>query len=160
MLSRHLRRAIEEQDAGTWAYRLYKRFSSKQFLSIYILLAILTGLSAAVLHGYPYFYSGINVIIMSLCLFLLFVKMKPFYNRFINWMGASVLAAYVTHENFYARPVRHTYITELYNSLAFGYFFLALLGTTLAVLLGSILLDQPRKWVWEFITKSFTSKAR
>ena len=160
LLARHLRRAIDEHDTETWAYRLYKRFSGLQLLGIYILLAIPTALGYAVILGHAYYCSSINMVVMSLCLFLLFVKMKPFYSRFVNWMGASALTAYISHEHLCARPIRHTYITELFNSLPFGYFWLALLGTALAVLLGSILLDQPRKWLWELITKPFSSKAR
>ena len=102
-----------------------------------------------------YSYVSPLVIVAVLYLLLAFSKWKLGHHVWINWLGASSFAVYLLHTNMYLlKPyflptVRHLFIRfEGISSLLVVFAFL------LAVFAVSVLLDQPRKYLW----KTYVSK--
>lgn len=102
-----------------------------------------------------YSYVSPLVIVAVLYLLLAFSKWRIGHHSWINWLGASSFAVYLLHTNMYLlKPyflptVRHLFIRfEGISSLLVVFAFL------LAVFAVSVLLDQPRKYLW----KTYVSK--
>lgn len=56
------------------------------------------------------FEYSIFILIISISLFLIFLKQKPFYNRYINYIAGSVLGVYLIHDNLFVRQYLWKYI--------------------------------------------------
>lgn len=102
-----------------------------------------------------YSYVSPLVIVAVLYLLLAFSKWRIGHHAWINWLGASSFAVYLLHTNMYLfKPyflptVRHLFIRfEGISSLLVVFAFL------LTVFAVSVLLDQPRKYLW----KTYVSK--
>lgn len=97
-------------------------------------------------------YTNPMNILFALSVLLLVVRIKPVSNKIINAIAASTFAVYLCH-------MCNTWTCEAYKEVAmkiyisytsFGYL-IAITLFMLSVFVASILLDQPRKWVWKMI---------
>lgn len=93
------------------------------------------------------------VIVLSLYMVIMFSKFH-LQSKIINWFAASCFAVYLFHTHItlfydYFKPT----IVRLYASYD-GIFCLLAIGAFLVgVFLFAILLDQPRKWIWNIISR-------
>ena len=82
-------------------------------------------------------FSFLNLL-LSITLFIAFIVMKPFYNKFINILGKCTFGVYLIHSSF----VVEEYI---FNNLAWSYVLpwypLILFGVSITILLGCSLVD-------------------
>ena len=103
-------------------------------------------------------YSSPLNIIGAVCLFITFSRLK-IQSHLINWVASSVLAVYLIHCN---EHLIHHFIAfvrrlSLYPT---GTFLVYLLGFLIVVFIGSILIDQVRKILWEAIFFPLLDKIR
>ncbi len=103
----------------------------------------------------PYVYVSPIVIIGALGLLLFFSRIKIGTNKYINFIAKSAFAAYLLHQNPnlflpYFKPL----IQYIFNSSS-GFECLAIIASTLVgIFFISILIDQPRKWLWTKISNN------
>ena len=96
------------------------------------------------------------VIVLSIYMVIAFSKLK-IQSRFVNWVAASCFAVYLFHTHItifydYFKPT----IARLYSNFD-GLFCLAAIGLFLLVVFTlSVLLDQPRKWLWNGLIRAFS----
>lgn len=109
----------------------------------------------------PYVYVSPLVIGGAIGLLLFFADINIRHNKYINFVAKSAFAVYLLHQNPnlfipYFMPL----IQEKYASLngieCIGVIFITLAG----IFLISIVLDQPRKWLWSAISNRLFTKAR
>lgn len=102
-------------------------------------------------------YSYVNpiVILMSVYLLLFFSKI-PFYNKIVNWLGASSFAVFLLHTN---PNVCKTYFCEhiiLFNKQYDGAIFLLVVSAYLiSIFLFAVLIDQIRLFIWKKFSDKF-----
>ena len=105
------------------------------------------------------FQNSSPLIIVSTVYFFLFFTKLSFSCRFVNWVSASCFAAYLVHCSpfvffpYYVDSIKTWYDTE--TSITF---FLYTLGFIFSFFVVSILLDQVRIIVWNFICNSNCKK--
>lgn len=104
---------------------------------------------------YPFltYINPANIIIaMSMVIGFSLIKIKP--NRLINYIASSAFAVYLIHQSpQIAIPYFKPFFLSLYKQFS-GIECLLLFALSLtAIYLISILLDQPRKWSWNFCLK-------
>ncbi len=94
------------------------------------------------------------VILGATGLLLMFSSMKVPHSRFINWIAASSFAVFLVHCNpNIGTPYFKPLIQQLYSQFD-GPLCILVIGIVLVLIfLGSVLLDQPRKWMWKYIVK-------
>lgn len=104
------------------------------------------------------FLSYINPLIVytSLATVLLFSRINLGTIKWINWVSASVFAIYIIHQSpFIAKQYFKPIICSIYNNISgvqcIGVIFLFLV----VVFIASILIDQPRKFLWHKIALHF-----
>ncbi len=104
------------------------------------------------------FLSYINplVVYASLAMVLLFSKFNLGSIRWINWLSASVFAVYIIHQSpFIAKQYFKPVVCSIYNNNSgvqcIGVIFLFLV----IVFIASVLIDQPRKFLWRKIALHF-----
>ncbi|MDE6091296.1 MAG: hypothetical protein K2G41_11450, partial [Duncaniella sp.] len=103
-----------------------------------------------------FIFSYINpvVIIGSVGLLLFFSRLRIKTNRIINWIAASAFAVFLTHGNpNIGTPYFKPFIRQLYNNFNGIECIVMILIGLAAIFVFSILLDQPRKWLWNFISR-------
>lgn len=89
------------------------------------------------------------IIISAIACVLLFSMLKVPYNRIINTIAASSFAVYLFHqEPYYIDSVFRDTVRYLYTNFSGLPCLFIILGLLTAVFLISIVLDQPRKWLW------------
>ncbi len=99
-----------------------------------------------------YSYANPLIILSSVSFLLCFSKMKIKYNPFVNWIAKSSFAVFLiqTHPN-----IKETYFKELiryiYENMSGLSCLCAIFLTLICIFMGSIILDQPRKWIWNMI---------
>lgn len=105
---------------------------------------------------YANIFNYINplVILGSAGLLMIFTIIKIKYNRFINWVAASSFAVFLVHCNPnlgtpYFKPLMQTLFSNFSSLTCLSIMF----GVLVAIFLISILLDQPRKWLWKILSK-------
>lgn len=93
------------------------------------------------------------VIILALYMVIAFSKLK-IQSKFVNWVAASCFAVYLFHTHItifydYFKPT----VVRLYSEYD-GLLCLAVIGLFLFIVFSvSIVLDQPRKWLWNSLTR-------
>lgn len=131
---------------------------SSTFLIIFFLIALLQVVLAEgvtylglPIAGRLFTYTNPLVIVQSLSLLLLFNKFH-FQSSLINWIAASCVAVYLLHANeLVLRTYYGPFIRGLNDSYSTLPFILLAFLFMVAVFIVSILLDQPRKWIWNKI---------
>lgn len=98
------------------------------------------------------------VIIGSLGMLLHFVNLKVRYNKTINWIAKSSFAVFLLHTNpNIGVPVFVRYIKEIYTSISGIECMAVILAILIMIYIVAIILDQPRKWLWnKYIAKYFS----
>lgn len=99
-----------------------------------------------------YYYCSPLLIVQSLCLLILFSRMK-FQSRFINWVASSCFAVYLIHMHPMVRDYFFEEVGKIWHMPNIGSiigYFIALIITIFAV---SILVDKLRITVWNIISK-------
>lgn len=108
--------------------------------------------------GMLYFYSCPLVIIAAMHFVLFFTKLKPFRSKFINWIGISAFAIYLTHSSsfigyFYDKSILYWFKTE--PRLTFIAYTTILI---IVVFIASILIDKVRILAWKGLVKLVDNK--
>lgn len=142
----------------------FRHLKSQHFFGIFFGIAILQCLVAFAvtnmgfsIAGRLFTYTNPLVIIQAAALVWGFGRIKPFYNKTINWIASSCLAVYLLHANelllrtYYAKT-----ITNFYNK---NTIVVAIIYTATFILLVfsvSILIDKIRKRLWDATTRTFS----
>ncbi len=104
-------------------------------------------------------YDNPLVILGALGLLLYFKNLEIGYSKVINWLGASSFAVYLFHGNpFIMRKVFIPSMQFFYENYS-GLSCLVVMGAALAgIFLLAVLLDQPRKWLWKYLSPKINIK--
>ena len=128
------------------------------YLTGYLLMTLLPA-SATFLgikylgHAFSFVaYSSPIVIIASVFLFLCFSRIKiNKCNKIINWGASSMFAVIMIHVHPVIVPYFRSFMNRVYtNSTILQYTWVALL-VTFAILVVCVLMDQPRKLIWNIL---------
>ena len=134
------------------------------FISIVIINTLILCLAIYLKRGgiptrIAMFYDTPTTILAALSLIIYFSKIK-LKSRLINWLASSCFAVYLLHTHYaligeYANIVRLLFYSHngIVALLYIGIFII--LVFTL-----SIIIDQPRKWLWNIIWKQFEKRTR
>ena len=101
-------------------------------------------------------YTNPFVIANAACLILYFARLN-FSNRLVNWLAAGSLAAYLTHQQVFARPAYFDLIRHLDATCNTPLFILTAAGSILIIFIISALLDHIRKQIWELLSNRKTA---
>lgn len=156
-------------------------YSTFSFIGLYVLAAYLrrfrqnitarqgwllyfSGVSANTLLYFVETVSGYNlgtfvyvnplVVLSGVGLFMAFSRLRMRGNRFINWVAASAFAVYLLHlhpvsgMDPYLDLVRH-----VSNWAGYGWCVPAIFAALVGVFMASVLIDQPRRWLWGMISR-------
>jgi len=107
-----------------------------------------------------FYYINPLVILGAVGLMTIFASLKVPHSKMINWIAASSFAVFLIHCNpNLGTPYFKPFIQHLYNRYD-GIMCPAVIGAVLIfIFLLSIIMDQPRKWIWKAIAnKYFQSK--
>ena len=105
-----------------------------------------------------YYYSSPLVIVEAVALLMIFVRIKIKPNKYINWISSSAFAVYLFHSHpllfdKFKDEVRYIFQSDSVFTL------LAIFTFLFVVYAASILIDQPRKIIWKYISKMIFSKS-
>lgn len=101
-----------------------------------------------------YAYNNPVIILQSVSILVIFSKIQFGVNSLINWISISCFAVYLGHINPYILPWFKSVVLSIYLSFDKLACVLALMLYIVIVFIISILLDQPRIWLWNLISKS------
>ena len=139
--------------------KLYFTFKSKfNWMCAYWLYAIIISILfyLCINRGIKiniYAYNNPLVIIGSSFLVLWAANLKIKINNILNWVSKSAFAVYLFHCNPYLLGIYLNKCRDIYNTYH-GIECIAIMSVfVLAVFAVSILLDQPRKWLWKLLQK-------
>lgn len=106
-------------------------------------------------YGKLFLYNSPIVVISSVYFCLFFTKLNM-CSKFINFVGASSFAVYLIHAD---ELVSARYMKDFCNSMFIGhdiwYFSLVMAIMIIALFVVAVILDQPRKWLWNGIQKRY-----
>lgn len=98
-----------------------------------------------------YYTNPLNIA-LSLSLLLIVVNRKPCYNKTINYIASSTFAVYLCHMcNTWSANLYREYSIEIFNSFSGVKYLVGITAFMMVVFVISILIDQPRKWIWSFL---------
>jgi len=117
-----------------------------------VIYAVTSYLGIGQIGSRVFVYTSPIVIMQSVAMFMFFknVRMR---SRFINWLGASSLAALFVHGFCSAKPFLHMCV-KIYSSYGGVQCLLLLLAFMSAIFLVAVLLDQPRLWLWNRVSRA------
>lgn len=118
------------------------------FLTVAMFFIKKAGLKGGIL----YFYSCPFVIIGAIHFVLFFTKLRPFSNKFINWLGISAFSIYLTHSSSFIGYYYDYWILGWFENETRGMFILYTIALIVAVFFGSILVDKVRIALWQGLT--------
>lgn len=101
-----------------------------------------------------YAYNNPVIILQSVSIIVIFSKIQLGVNSLINWISISCFAVYLGHINPYVFPWFKSGVISIYlhfDKLACVFGLLLYIVIVFIIL---ILLDQPRKWLWNLISNS------
>ena len=119
-------------------YNPFKEVKTSVFIGIIILVNILIALSnynvtetniMNYLNGgcqgnftqtaIGYNNNSVEVIIIAVCIFEIFARMKINYNKIINFLGSATFMVYLMHDNefYYSIWAKEDFVAKLYNSI-------------------------------------------
>ena len=134
-------------------------------LLIYLAISVLTPVVVIVsFHAAPslwhrcgklFLYNSPLVMISSVYFCLFFTKLN-LRSKMINFVGASSFAVYLIHAD---ELISVGYMRDFCNRMFAGhdiwYFSLVMAMMIVALFVAAVILDQPRKWLWNRIQKRF-----
>ena len=126
--------------------------SSSVIITIFFLIEIRVGINLKT-------YSYINpfVIISSSSLLLVFTSLKIRHNRIINYLSSSIFAVYLLHLNKFCGKQLFVSINQTLYSQYEGIFaILSILIFLILVMIIAIVLDQPRKLFWNWVSNKLS----
>lgn len=119
------------------------------------------GRDAFLFSGMSMSYANPIMIIAAAALTMLFVKMKIKHNKIINYISASAFAAYLLH---YDPHILKTWFCKISQTIFTNFEGLSCLSMEILFLITvfaiSVLLDQPRKWIWNKLEIKFFRKVQ
>ena len=142
--------------------RMYpgKVFSFKRGYDLLIYLGISILSIAGLWLGYKWFGMGFHLnhydsplAIAASLFFLLFFSKLQFQSKAINWLASSAFAIYLIHENCLISPYYREGFRSLHDSLPLGLFYPSMFGLLVLIGLACILIDKPRQWIWNLMSK-------
>jgi len=138
---------------GIWYSRVKWMLVCSLLLSIAI--ALVCYLSST-FPGRLFYYNNPLVLIGAICIFVLFAKSRPFYNKAVNFIAASVFPIYLVSDQGAFKEWFMGYVAEIYTKQSFIIFGIYSLFAVLGLFIFTICLDQLRKclapWIVSFIT--------
>lgn len=150
ILSRYIKKCLSEIPYNKWNYLLCYIISS-----IILTISFFAGIKTNI-NFQTYTYINPIVIINSISLFIFFVKLQIRNSIIINFIASSSFAVFLLHLH---KECGLEYfillINAIYNSFN-GFLVLILLFCLLSsIFIIAIVIDQPRKYLWNFISKLF-----
>lgn len=105
-------------------------------------------------------YANPLVVIGAMSLTIIFSRMDLGTNKFINYLAGSCFAVYLLHcSHWLFVPVYCTTVAHLYSSFN-GLLCVAVIALFIfAVFVLAVLLDQPRRLLWQFITSRINERS-
>ena len=149
--------------------RLYNPLASlsrRQLLCGYVLVtALCAGIicAAALWWGNPWLnnleqqltvYNSPPVVIASVFLLLYFSRLQ-FQSRTVNWLAAGSFNVYLVHQNLFLRDHYKEMVRSIDSSFIFPSSVAVMFAFICGVFLASVILDQPRQWIANYIRKRF-----
>ena len=141
--------------------RLYPSFinnlSKKTYIILYFLFAMINALWAFYAYKYNFEkminiifkFSSIFVIIQSICLLLLFSKLR-INNKWINWIAVSSFAAFLIHcFPYFNQLIYQKVIVYLHSNYNTPIFILLVSAFIISLYTVSILIDKIRIWLYQ-----------
>lgn len=106
------------------------------------------------IHGDMYAYINPLVILASLGIVSSFHKIQIRHSKTINWIAASSFAVFLLHfDPQFSLIIYKPTINALYNNYQGATCLLMLFGFLCCVFLISVILDQPRRWLWSIFQR-------
>lgn len=102
-----------------------------------------------------YQYSNPFVIISSCGLLLWAANLKIKNFTIINYISGSAFAVYLFHQYPFDNRFFEAYSMVIYETFSGIWYLCVMLVYLIAVFLFAIILDQPRKWIWDMMHKGF-----
>lgn len=102
-------------------------------------------------------YANPFVIIGSMGLILWFAHLNISYNKYLNWIAKSSFAVILLHGHpNVCVPIYMVWMINLYETYS-GLTYLGIVFVILVLIfIVSILLDQPRKWIWKILSRQLS----
>lgn len=101
----------------------------------------------------PYVYDTPLLVLCTVLFCVYFSRLNIGYSKVINWVAASAFAAFLFHMNLFDelyRPIMSNLYSNYSGVICMGVMF----GAILCFFVIAILLDQPRKLIWNWISKN------
>lgn len=101
-------------------------------------------------------YNSPGLIIMAIAFFMIFAKIKPFYNKWTNYAASSVFPVYLIHENYVTYPYMANLVNLDYSNLIL---FLLFAASAVIIVIICIVIDKLLSIIYlpifSIITKCF-----
>lgn len=118
---------------------------------VFLTVAMFFIKKAGLKGGILYFYCCPFVIIAAVHFVLFFTKLRPFSNKFINWLGISAFSIYLTHSSSFIGYYYDYWILGWFESETRAVFIVYTVALIIAVFFASILIDKVRIALWHGI---------
>ncbi|MDE7389273.1 MAG: acyltransferase [Muribaculaceae bacterium] len=105
-------------------------------------------------------YSNPLVILQAVGLLMIFNRIHIRPNKFINWISASSFAVYLVHTNPAIIDYFKSSVLEIYNNTNSVECLVCIFGVLCAVFAASVLIDQPRKFIWKYLQRVFPTTSK
>ncbi len=107
------------------------------------------------IYSKVYAYVNPITIVASLYLLLFFSKLDIHTNKCINTLAKGSFAVYLLHSQVDLRPLFNGAVQYLYNSYSSILCILIIFVFLILVYLVSVIVDWPRIWIWNMISKKY-----
>ena len=119
------------------------------FFALLIILMIVPHFVYLGYRDYTYLISLNNTLtsidfVVALALFLVFLNMKPCYNKMINWFATSILAVYLIQGTVFGSAL-HWF--NAYDWFYTGLYPFYILGVAVVTLMGCVMIDKVREYL-------------
>lgn len=133
------------------------RVSSAGYFVLYLVMTVFV-FSSTFFTSKAFFYNSPFVLLSSVCLFLCFVRLRPFCSDFVNRVAASAFMVYLLHKPPYMWLKLRGVLWQFDARLEGILFVLACFLLLIAVFSVSVLFDQIRKKVWSLSVSIIPAK--
>lgn len=130
-------------------YGIYIYLGSALMNTIIFYMLKVAGISIS-----QYNYISPFVVTGSAGLILCFSSIRVKTNKLINWIAKSCFAVYLMHTNYYINQyIYYDNIRAIYDELSGIQCLSVMVGFMILVFVLAIVIDQPRRWMWNFCSK-------